>query len=200
MEYKDFLEIVKINSPEFVVQRYILDEPPFAFRENMEQYYELRKLVCEKFGIHYMDFSIIGSAKLGFSLNPDKIGKAFSEDSDIDIAIISNQLFDKVWTDLIEYRNSNTIDIRLDPETKRRFDRLQWTMFFGHIRPDQMPKEFDFCRDWWKFFENISRNGKFGYRKTRGRLYRSWIHVSWDCQRSVKEIVKRIRKSEGKAE
>jgi hypothetical protein len=54
------------------------------------------------FGIRIHPFQIVisGSAHLGFSPVPGKLGKPFdSNTSDIDISIVSPELFDLLWTE-----------------------------------------------------------------------------------------------------
>jgi hypothetical protein len=62
-----------------------------------ERYYVLKAAVAEKFEIHPNEIIVVGSTKLGFSIVPAKRYRAFGETSDIDVAIVSPQLFDRVW-------------------------------------------------------------------------------------------------------
>jgi hypothetical protein len=44
---------------------------------------------------------VVGSAKLGFSIVPDKRYRAFGETSDIDVVLCSSALFDLFWEDVL---------------------------------------------------------------------------------------------------
>jgi hypothetical protein len=68
------------------------------FKDNwFLQYDEFKKYIAKKLDVHYNNVGIVGSAKLGFSLNPQKDYKAFDETSDVDIIIVSQRLFYEFW-------------------------------------------------------------------------------------------------------
>jgi hypothetical protein len=71
-----------------------------------ESYYGLKAAVAEQFHIHPNEIIVVGSTKLGFSIAPMKRYRAFGETSDIDVAIISPQLFDHVWHEVLQYLDS----------------------------------------------------------------------------------------------
>lgn len=62
---------------------------------------DFKMLVSDAMGIGFNNVVMVGSAKTGYSLSPKKFLKAFTSEgdskSDIDIAIISPQLFDYFW-------------------------------------------------------------------------------------------------------
>ena len=62
-----------------------------------EQYDRFKKYVAQKLDVHYNNIGIAGSAKLGFSLNPKKNYKVFNDDSDLDIIVVSQKLFNEFW-------------------------------------------------------------------------------------------------------
>ncbi|WP_328625884.1 hypothetical protein OHA88_14855 [Streptomyces sp. NBC_00353] len=47
-----------------------------------------------------MAVQLVGSARLGYSMNPSKNYRKFHEGSDLDIAVISPELFEKAWGEL----------------------------------------------------------------------------------------------------
>jgi hypothetical protein len=62
-------------------------------------YLDFKKSVAEAVGIKSNSVYIVGSAKLGYSLSPEKrpLLKAFNSKSDIDVVIASDELFAQVW-------------------------------------------------------------------------------------------------------
>ena len=64
-----------------------------------------KEIVSDCFEVSFHSAQIVGSAKLGMSLSPQKPFRHFVEnasdsnqkESDIDIAIISNSLFGEIW-------------------------------------------------------------------------------------------------------
>src|SRR5688572_20351637 len=78
-------------------RRNSLHGTPFVFNGNEDAYYEFRKRIAGKFDINFHEVFIIGSAKLGFSPHKKKL---FDYDSDIDIAIISAELYDRIMSSI----------------------------------------------------------------------------------------------------
>lgn len=68
-----------------------------------EQYERLQTLVAKVFDIPASAVVLIGSAKLGFSLNPDHLFREFRDGSDFDIAVVCEEAFDALWS---TYRNT----------------------------------------------------------------------------------------------
>jgi len=81
----EFKKDLRTSKPEEVVQKYLFDSSPYCFSENPQLYIEFRREICEQFQIHLQNFAIVGSAKVGFSLNPTKFGVLFSDHSDVDV-------------------------------------------------------------------------------------------------------------------
>jgi predicted nucleotidyltransferase len=136
-----------------------------------EKYFQLRTLVASTFGVHPNDVLIVGSAKLGFSIKPKKRYELFSESSDLDVVIISEKFFDLIWQDLHRYHETGGY--------WERFDEFCSYLFEGWIRPDMLPpdSQFVFAKDWWKFFNHISRSRAFSVSRVRGAIYKNWYFL-----------------------
>jgi len=65
-----------------------------------------KEIVSTKLNINFHSLQIVGSAKTGYSLSPKKLLKPFHDEipgvpsSDIDIAIVSDRLFQSFWGEL----------------------------------------------------------------------------------------------------
>ena len=62
-----------------------------------DKYAAFKLYMAQKFKTPATNIFICGSALLGYSLSPQKNFSAFNDTSDIDIVIISKELFDKFW-------------------------------------------------------------------------------------------------------
>ena len=69
--------------------------------------FRFKKDVSSYFNIHPSQIVMVGSAKLGFSISPHKRYREFGDTSDIDLAIISKELFDNVSDSLLDYLDNN---------------------------------------------------------------------------------------------
>jgi len=68
-----------------------------------EQYARFQALVGEAFDISASCVALIGSAKLGFSLNPNHLFREFRLGSDFDVAVVCEGAFEALWS---TYRNT----------------------------------------------------------------------------------------------
>lgn len=149
-----------------LVQRHITHGDCFALHEDV--FLQLKQAVAENFGIHPSQVVVVGSAKLGFSIVPTKLFRPFSEESDIDIALASSELFDEFWRDVFEYWARG--------ERWPGLDEFRKYHFRGWMRPDKLPaaRSFDRGQKWWDFFRELAASGKFGPYKITGALYKNW--------------------------
>jgi hypothetical protein len=136
-----------------------------------DRYFALKAAVAERFAIHPNEIIVVGSTKLGFSIAPIKRYRAFGEDSDIDVAIVSPQLFDRIWHEVLRY-----LDSAASWQTREEFARY---FVRGWLRPDKLPSgpHFEFTNDWFDFFRVLSNSRQYGDIKISGAIYRDWVFL-----------------------
>jgi len=97
----------------FAIARQWLSEGiPYAFKNCPAIYESVRAWIAMRLDVDPKEINLTGSARLGQSLAPKKMGKPFSEESDLDIFIISEPLFNKLKKDFNEWSfdyESNTL-------------------------------------------------------------------------------------------
>ncbi len=187
---ENFLGVIASEKPDDIVQGYILDLFPFCFKDSPEKFWLLRKSICEEFRLHPKNFAIAGSGKLGFSIVPSKYGQPFSEASDIDVVLVSETLFDSIWRELIIYYEHP--DFKLLPSNIRKeFNALRQKLFYGQVRLDILVKNFDFAKEWWKFFNKISTDETFGPREINAAIFKSCDHVTEYYKRAIVDLMER---------
>ncbi|WKZ33832.1 MAG: hypothetical protein QY316_05395 [Thermodesulfobacteriota bacterium] len=174
LKLEDLEKELAISSLRMVLNEHILGGEPICFSKDKKLVYILKRKIADYFGIHLKMIEIVGSAKLGISLSDTRWGKKFDNKSDIDLAIVSPELFDKAWDDLREldsnYYSLKDQDIVFLKECFRDIPD-------GYISPDKLPKKSEFRKKWWQIFIDLSSKEEFEYRKIRGRLFRSWFFV-----------------------
>lgn len=79
-----------------LVRLWISEGIPYAFRECPAIYESVRSWLSVTLGVHAKEIGLVGSARIGASLNPRKFGKSFSCNSDLDLFIVSEVLFEKL--------------------------------------------------------------------------------------------------------
>lgn len=154
--------------------REILDEffqhgSPYIFHDAPQFHAQFKRNVSDAmestFGLTISpvtDIFICGSAHLGFSAVPgDKFGRTFSpESSDIDLAIINTELFDRWWAQLAHHRTS----------LGKFLSGIAENLLNGLISPNTAQTSTEIGRKWWALFGGLEVNG---FRKVRGRIYRN---------------------------
>lgn len=151
----------------FMVRKYVIMGD--CYKLNLDQYIDLKGEVAEHFKINPNEVVLVGSAKLGFSIAPKKRYTPFNEDkSDLDIAIISPQLFDRIWFQVFRYWS--------DGNRWPEWDQFTSYLFRGWIRPDKLPpsRRFEIRDDWWGYFKSLSQQGKYGPYDMAAGLYKDW--------------------------
>lgn len=160
-------------------RRRSLHGTPAVFAGREDDYYDFRKRIAEKFDINFHEVFITGSAKLGFS--PHK-RKPFDYDSDIDVAIISAALYDRVMSSIHNYQmelRENRKAVSFDE--LRGYHRFLEYGAIGWMRPDLLPTSFrvnQLKREWFDFFDSISNGkSKVGNYKVTAGAFKSYFHL-----------------------
>lgn len=93
----EFRRALLTESLDEVVRGYIFEGVPYVFRETPGLMEVLRNHLCNDLGISAESTIIICSAKIGFSLSPDTVFRQFSDESDIDVLVVDERIFDDIW-------------------------------------------------------------------------------------------------------
>ena len=97
---------------------------PYAFRCCPVIYESVRSWLSAQLGVHAKEISMRGSARLGSSLAPKKIGKPFDKSSDLDIFIVSNCLFESLREDFCRW--SSDFESGKLPPRNRHEKEIYW--------------------------------------------------------------------------
>lgn len=160
-------------------RRSSLHGTPAVFGGDEARYYAFRKRIAGKFDISFHEVFITGSAKLGFSPHKRKL---FDYDSDIDVALISSALYERIMSFIHEYQmqlreNRKAVSVR---ELKEYHRFLEYGAI-GWMRPDLLPTSFrgqDLKRDWFDFFDSISHGkGEVGNYQVTAGAFKSYSHL-----------------------
>ncbi|MDP2449917.1 hypothetical protein [Polaromonas sp.] len=180
---KKFLESLAAATDENTLvdfcRRRSLHGTPAVFDGNEDAYYEFRKRISERFEISFHEVFITGSAKLGFSPHKRKL---FDYDSDIDIAIISAELYERIMSSIHDYQ----MELRENRKAVSYFELKGYHKFLeygaiGWMRPDLLPTSFrvhELRREWFDFFDSISHGkSEVGNYKVTAGAFKSYAHL-----------------------
>jgi len=173
---EEILLIESDDQKEKFTQKNFFHGNPFVFEGREHDYYEFRKRISNNFKITYSEVLIVGSSKFGFS--PYKLTE-FSLESDVDVVLINDKLFDK-YHDLIsnyQYDIRRQV-IRLNESQLKNYNKFIRYFVMGWMRPDLLPQnttEFkELKQDWDDFFLTISYDkSEVGNYKVKAGLFKN---------------------------
>ena len=185
-----------------VVEQYIFSGPAYVFRNKPAAEGFLRSHLTSQLPIKEEGIRIVGSAKTGFSLDPDSFPAPFSPASDIDVVVVDQDLFDSIWFTVLEWHYPRKGSHLGEPDRGWMVDRRR-AVYWGAIRPNEIryrgvsfPAVLRPLRDisvrWFNAFQSLSHHPQFVRRRTSGILYRTWEHAFLyhvDCLRRVRDLV-----------
>lgn len=142
-------------------QKYIFHGLPLVFNGDEEAFFEFRNRIAKKYGISFHEVFIVGSAKLGFSYRKQR--DSFDYDSDIDVTIVSQKLFEDFSVMIRDYQYAKSSGlVTLTEREEKIYKRFLQYFARGWIRPDLakvLMGNYPLLEDWDEFFNSIS-NGK----------------------------------------
>ncbi|SFH79927.1 hypothetical protein [Enterobacter sp. NFIX59] len=199
MELEEFFhDLYRIETEELITdfcRKNILHGTPYIFSARDGDFYDFRKKIGDFFEIPFYEIYITGSAKLGFS--PFK-KKKFDYDSDIDVALVSPLLFEKIMLNISIFQMNFRKNRGSVHETEiKQYHKFLEYVALGWIRPDKLPISFQmkqFKDEWFDFFRSIS-NGKSevgNYQVTAG-VFKSYHHLEQYTLSGIKDL-KNIQK------
>jgi hypothetical protein len=158
-----------------VVETHLISGLPYVFRNNEAAYKDFTATLAAQLRTPATDIGIIGSARIGFSLDPDKFGVSFSAASDVDSVIVNAEMFDKAWFEL--YGLGSRL-YSLDQWVQSAFHTHRTNnVFYGFIEPNRLPGIVGIAMHWFRTLKGLGRIREVSDHKVNGRLYRTWDHV-----------------------
>lgn len=167
----NFKQDLLTSESEYLVQKYLIFGSPYIFKSHEYLYFDLKKELASNFNVKPSEVFMIGSSKLGFSISPRKLWLEIDKgrDSDIDMVILSESLFDAFWKDLLDFRIEITSRNECQDKNYRRFVDY---FFKGWLRPDLFPFDYHNGNDWIDFFNELSYK-KYDKRKVSCAVFRN---------------------------
>ena len=153
-----------MDSIHIISKYYYNDYIPAAIP--LDAYHELRWKIKEHFNLESIfEVFLVGSGRLGFSIKPDAQYRHFGEKSDLDIAIVSKELFLQYW--------KTACDSGIELKEWKEKGAYEDYFFNGWMRPDKLRyggEKLD-VKHWWEFFGDLSRSREYGPYSISGGLY-----------------------------
>lgn len=101
-----------------VARLWLSEGIPFAFRDTPALYEQIRFWLASRLAIDPKEITLVGSARLGQSLAPNKLGAPFSPKSDLDLTTVSSSLFERLVADFNSWASDYETG-KVDPKNER---------------------------------------------------------------------------------
>jgi uncharacterized ferritin-like protein (DUF455 family) len=174
-------DLLSLETREFYV-KYIVKSNNWYFSEYLhipadrviDSLDRFKEIVSENMHISFHSLQIVGSAKTGFSLSPNKLLTPFHDESDaqkasdIDIAIISERLYQHFWN-----RMRQTEKIQF----KGFYRQLTASIFRGYINDKTLMEIPPIRTEWLEMVSPINKmlqDELMIMHPITYRIYRSW--------------------------
>ena len=181
--FSDFKKIITSVDLEEILYLHVIEGTPYIFKDNPEKYQLFRKLVSSTLDVPMKNIIIVGSARIGFSLSPYHFGMPFRKTSDVDTVVVSAQLFDMTWLELLRLERKWYELTEEEREfVKRHIEHVYW----GNIRPDKLPVTTRISKLWLETFGEVIKTEEFATKRVNAFLFRTWWQVQSFYMRSLR--------------
>jgi plasmid maintenance system killer protein len=174
----------------YIYRKYLLGHDVWYFREKLKltdhahRYDDFKILMSQKLGIHINNIAIVGSAKLGFSITPrkEKAFSAFSEESDIDIVVVSSEIFRSSWLAFLELSSKKKIP---------GYFSITKNIFRKFVSLKEVDSSNEFFLQWQGKMEPCQKDLQIMYsvpNEINYRIYESWEDVERYHLKGLEEL------------
>ncbi len=181
---QQFCSDLQALEPNQVIRKHITTGSPVFLTEDL--YFKLRSLIADQFDVHPSEVVLVGSCRMGFSILQRKRYREAKPDSDLDVAIVSAERFDRYWDAVFGYAASN-----MAWRESKEYSKFVGMLFEGWIDPRGLPTvaRFKQAASWSRFFDTLMQSREFGRRRISARLYRTWSRLEAYQEIAVRQCI-----------
>jgi hypothetical protein len=144
---------------------------PGIFAGDHSAWIEWRWTLAAGLGVDDHSILMVGSAAFGISLHPDKDFRAFSDKSDVDLAVLSQRHFDVAWFEMREMRDKKWLSMPTSVKNELRRFAPNY-VFAGAIAMDRLIGRLSFGKQWMIALNDMAGQDPTLGRRIKVRLYR----------------------------
>lgn len=191
MDVEEFKRYIADTPPRALVESHVFAGEPHVFKGWPDGIDLVRDHLSDRLDLaEKANIIIVGSAKMGFSLHPDRFGRQFTENSDVDVVVVDAAFFDKLWYTVLrwDYRrrrssSGGAATQKWAMERRREFFSgwcfpTDGIRFAGLSLPDALKPFRDMTTLWFNAFKSLAIHPRLTTRDFNGRLYRTWDHAT----------------------
>lgn len=170
---------LKTHGGKFVFNQFLMNEDVYVLRERYQEraaciYHDIKVAASETLDVPVKNVAIVGSAKTGYSLAPGKNYSPFTDKSDLDLVIVSENLFRELWESYLNYINSST-GHTYAPVAKNVFRH-----FISIKAEDVQGAQLDYFSNWIDRVDKLKQTFQLKFKlpsEINYRVYDAWKYV-----------------------
>ncbi|MGX0965724.1 hypothetical protein AB7M63_006173 [Bradyrhizobium japonicum] len=172
---------------ELRARRLFIEERANSLRNEREREFSIKSEISTFFSIPHSAVSFCGSAQIGFSIHKNKLFEPCV--SDLDVACIDIELFQKAWIDVISTTRAFT---DLTPFGTRGLGQIEsfkdMLLRRGMIRVTAMPQSA--CSRLWSQFQGkLSRKHTTMFRNINFAIYMNEYAFCWKQDSALSDLI-----------
>lgn len=200
-ELRDALEAV----PSFVsfFEEHVVGRVPWIFGADQNLFSEWRRDAAAALGVGPEALFIVGSAATGFSLSPLKPARAFRRvvpdqpfayASDIDIAVVDEELFTRAWDTVLQYdRRRLLYKVFRGSLSSEGIGKIRQDIYFGCVSDAHTIIGTPPAQRLRALVSLTSRTSPFLGHRARARLYRRHEDLVSYHEQSLRQLLGALR-------
>jgi hypothetical protein len=161
------------------------DETPYVFEPQPASWSTFRDELASELNAAPQDIRVVGSGRFGFSMKPGHNLRSFRDTSDIDVVVVNEELFDRLWLALLDAAYPRgAINTKFGGWLNTRRNEL----YTGWLTPLEIRLDLkifgskakpvlDFNVRWFNALKKASRHPVRRHEDITGRLYRTWRYA-----------------------
>lgn len=177
----------KYRDREQRARRIFIEERAASLQQEREREFAIRTEISTFFRIAYSAVSFCGSGQIGFSIHKNKSFEPCV--SDLDVACIDVELFQRAWIDVVSTTRAFT---DLTPFGSRRPKYIEQfkgqILKRGMIRVDLMPQS-PLSQSWSQFQGQLSRQHTAIFKNINFAIYMNEYAFCWKQDSALSELI-----------
>lgn len=175
----------------------------YAFKIKPLIYEQTTQYLADKFSINKYQIILLGSAKTGFAIDPYNYGRKFSENSDLDFAIINEKLFSGSVNDFKLWK-SKTDNNQYEESVKNRFwsdnqTNLKHQIKRGFIDTYKVPNFTEFTttqqinQSLSLIVVNLQKYQNIKVKEASVRIYKDWNTFNKQLRINIESVLEKVK-------
>lgn len=191
------------NERKSLINFLIISNFCYAFKTKPLVYEQTTQYIADKFSLNKIQIILLGSARTGFAIDPSNYGRKFTENSDLDFAIIDEKLFNNCILDFKLWKRK-TENNEYDEKIINKFwndnqNNLKFQIKRGFIDTYKVPNftEFETTQQINQSLSlivvNLLKYHNIKVKEASARIYKDWETFHKQLKINIESVLEKIQ-------